>query len=184
LVDSHSIVIDSANLVIRNGLGATAPAVNGLGNLIVGYNERSTIDLDTVGKRVGSHNVVVGRGHNYTKMGGMVVGFNNAITAIYASVAGGSGNTASGNYSCVSGGTSNSATYSYATVSGGTHGVASGQASTVSGGDFNTASATCASVSGGVNNRASAQNSTVSGGSAREVTGTEDWRAGSLFEDQ
>ena len=51
---SNSILFTGANLYVQSGSGATDGAVNGLGNLIVGYNEASD---ET---RVGSHNLVLG----------------------------------------------------------------------------------------------------------------------------
>src|SRR6516225_3097954 len=53
---ANEVVITGANLRIVNGLGSTE-TTNGLGNLIVGYNEERGFGLD---KRTGSHNVVVG----------------------------------------------------------------------------------------------------------------------------
>ena len=44
------------NVHVRDGSGGTDGAVNGLGNLIVGYNE------DSGDTRSGSHNLVVGQG--------------------------------------------------------------------------------------------------------------------------
>jgi hypothetical protein len=67
--------ITGVNLNIRNGLGVTNAAPNGLGNLIVGYNE-NTNGLP----RTGSHNFVVGAEHGYFSYGGLVAGFNNLIT--------------------------------------------------------------------------------------------------------
>src|SRR5215471_322684 len=60
------ITISGANLHIVNGLGAT-DTVNGLGNLIVGYNEHRTPQIcppgiPCINERTGSHNVIVGRG--------------------------------------------------------------------------------------------------------------------------
>ena len=94
------IYIEGANLNIRSGSGETSGTVNGYGNLIVGYNEEWGSSND----RSGSHNIVVGEGHEYSKYGGLVVGFANTISGGYASVSGGNGNTASGPYSSVSGG--------------------------------------------------------------------------------
>jgi len=69
------ITISGANLHIVNGLGAT-DTTNGLGNLIVGYNEHRppTALPPTTDIRTGSHNVVVGREHNFSRFGGLVVG--------------------------------------------------------------------------------------------------------------
>ena len=84
------VVITGANLRIVNGLRGTATA-NGVGNLLVGYNEpRGNGDNE----RTGSHNVVVGLGHNFASFGGLVAGRQNAIRGAFASVSGGFDNTA------------------------------------------------------------------------------------------
>lgn len=75
---ANEIVITGANLRIVNGLGNTE-TTNGLGNLIVGYNESRLIfpecfppstDPKCRDTRTGSHNVVVGRLHNFSSFGG------------------------------------------------------------------------------------------------------------------
>jgi len=74
---ANEVVITGANLRIVNGLGSTL-TTNGLGNLIVGYNELrqefggcsgSTGPFCT-DSRTGSHNVVVGRANNFSSFGG------------------------------------------------------------------------------------------------------------------
>jgi hypothetical protein len=90
--DANEVVISGANLRIVNGLGATG-TTNGLGNLIVGYNEpRGGGFPDT---RTGSHTVVVGMQHNFSRFGGIVVGYYNEISGSWASVSGGAGNQTS-----------------------------------------------------------------------------------------
>lgn len=93
------IFFTGVNVHIRSGLGATDDAGSGTGNLIVGYNENFTGN-----PRTGSHNLIVGPGHDYRSCGGFVAGFSNTISGRYASVSGGAENTASGNVSSVSGG--------------------------------------------------------------------------------
>jgi hypothetical protein len=67
---ANEVVISGANLRIVNGLGSTE-TTNGLGNLIVGYNElRNIPDFPDV--RTGSHNVVVGELNNFSSFGGLV----------------------------------------------------------------------------------------------------------------
>jgi hypothetical protein len=95
----NDIIISGANLHLRNGEGTTASA-NGLGNLVVGYNELRGADDD----RTGSHNVVVGSRHNYSSYGGLVAGLQNAIAGAFASVAGGQGNHAGGAQAAIGGG--------------------------------------------------------------------------------
>jgi hypothetical protein len=161
------VVITGANLRIVNGLRATATA-NGLGNLLVGYNE--TRD-DGDNERTGSHNVVVGLGHNFSSFGGMVVGRQNAIRGRFASVSGGFDNAATGDSASVSGGIFNRASGPSASVSGGFDNTARGNATAVSGGDGNTASGASASVSGGHGNTASGPTAAVSGGEANMARG-------------
>ena len=65
----NEVVITGANLRIVNGLGTTG-TTNGLGNLIVGYNEsRVSFGTDI---RTGSHNVVVGTENNFSNFGGLL----------------------------------------------------------------------------------------------------------------
>ena len=94
----NDITFSGANLHIVNGTGTTGGAVNGLGNLVVGYNElRGTGD-----DRTGSHNMVVGKNHNYSSYGGLVAGLSNTISGGFASVGGGQYNEASGDCASVS----------------------------------------------------------------------------------
>ena len=186
--------ITGANLRLVNGLRATATA-NGLGNLLVGYNEpRQGENVQT-----GSHNVVVGQGHNFSSFGGLVVGRQNEISGTFAVVIGGFDNTASGasaavsggifnraigESAAVSGGFDNKASASATSVSGGIGNTASGASATVCGGHGNTASGHTAAISGGEMNTASGFTSAVSGGRNHTVRGDFDWVAGSLFADE
>jgi len=156
----NEITFSGVNVHIVNATGTTDGTVNGLGNLIVGYNELRGSGDD----RTGSHNIVVGSRLNYASYGGLVAGRSNTISGAYASVSGGAYNTASGSYASVSGGAYNTASGSYASVSGGYGNMASGSYASVNGGGYNTASANVTSVSGGDHNRASAYNASVSGG--------------------
>jgi hypothetical protein len=186
--------ITGANLRLVNGLRATA-TTNGLGNLLVGYNEpRQGGNVET-----GSHNVVVGPGHNFSSFGGLVVGRQNEISGAFAAVSGGFDNTASGasaavsggifnrasgESAAVSGGFDNTASASAASVSGGVGNTASGEGATVCGGHGNTASGHTAAISGGQANTASGFTSAVSGGRNHTIRGDFDWVAGSLFADE
>lgn len=195
------IFFDGVNIHIRNGLGSTdgwdgsSGNVNGLGNLIVGYNEER---FGAPTDRTGSHNLVVGIAHNYSSFGGLVAGILNTVSGQFSSVTGGFANEASGNNSSVSGGAINTASNDNSSVSGGQGNAASGFSSSVSGGFANEASGNRSSVSGGIRNMASGDFSSVSGGADNEASGLsssvsgglnrsavgqDDWRAGSLFED-
>jgi hypothetical protein len=160
--EGNDVTLKGANLHLVNGLGQTAcgsgeepipDCPNGLGNLIVGYNEpRDPVDGDDPNIRTGSHNVVVGRQHNFSRFGGLVVGDLNEISGDFAVVSGGALNTASGVLSVVSGGQGNMASGEAAAVSGGVNNFASGASAVVSGGSRNGASLVYAVVSGGQDN--------------------------------
>jgi hypothetical protein len=219
------VIVSGANLRIVNGLGSTGcrnetgeipGCPNGLGNLIVGYNEpipASADDLDPA-EHTGSHNVVIGTGQSFTRVGGLVAGLFNRISGDFASITGGERNIASGGRASVSGGTRNLARGVFSAVSGGFDNfapgagsavsggaqntasgvgsaisgggsnIASGQVSAVSGGASNTASGLSSAVSGGAVNRASGGSASVSGGLNRTAAGDWDWVAGELFQDQ
>lgn len=104
-VDGTDMFITGANLHIRNGTTHTFIA-NGVGNLIVGYNEDRPFGPNV---RTGSHNVVVGAWNNFSSYGGLVVGSFNTISGSFASVSGGHNNVASGVSASVSGGRVNHA---------------------------------------------------------------------------
>ena len=160
------VVFTSVNVHVRDGSGDTYGDVNGLGNLIVGYNEDNVVGGTAT--RTGSHNLVLGAENEYTSYGGFVAGYLNTISGAYSSISGGRFNTASGDSS---------------SVSGGIYNTASGYSSSVSGGLEHTASGFYSSVSGGYDNTASGDYSSISGGYQRSVSGNYDWRAGTLFED-
>jgi hypothetical protein len=161
-VAGPNIVISGANLHVRSGAGSSYTA-NGLGNLIVGYNEPP--ESPAVGYRGGSGNLVVGKENSFPSSGCLVAGVRNTVGSQFNSVSGGLGNTANGSCASVSGGWYNSATGLFASVSGGAVNIASGDSS---------------SVSGGYNNRATAQQASVSGGSTITLGTGYGWAAGKL----
>lgn len=180
-----TVLFKGANVQVVNGLGITE-TINGLGNLIVGYNGLRNVapaefvcsdgqfadqaacegagQLWAANHKSGSHNIVGGQGNSYSSYGGLVVGISNVTNGQYSSVTGGSVNTASGFASSVSGGFGNGASGLRSSVSGGQLNTASASNSSVSGGTSNFSSGSGASVSGGQQNTASAGNSSVSGG--------------------
>jgi hypothetical protein len=187
----HEVVITGVNLRLVNGLGRTdctgeqdepiPDCPNGVGNLIVGYNEPREFSENS---RTGSHNVVVGQFHNFSRVGGLVVGDFNEISGDFAVVSGGQRNTARGDRSAVSGGLSNTARGGGAIVNGGFVNAAGGFATAVCGGSFNSASGAVSSVSGGQGNEARNDFAAVSGGRHRTAPGEFDWVAGPLFADE
>ena len=131
-----NIVFSGANIHIVSGSGATddnlskGKSLTGLGNLIIGYNEdpaNPALPLSGTplgpGDRGGSHNLVIGRGHTFTKaaFGGLVVGEVNKISNSGASILGGGNNTASGVASVVLGGIGNTASGVASSILGGTY---------------------------------------------------------------
>jgi len=123
----NEVTIKGANLHIVNGLGSTdctddagdpiPDCPNGLGNLIVGYNELRPEDQGFENIRTGSHNVVVGQEHNFSRFGGLVVGRLHTISGDFASVSG-FNNTASGEFAAVSGGINRTAAGEFDWVAG------------------------------------------------------------------
>ncbi|NNF61510.1 MAG: hypothetical protein HKN06_09310 [Gammaproteobacteria bacterium] len=183
LSGGDTALFDGVNVQVVNGTDTTDGNPNGKGNLIVGYDEPDTdLPICSVGSsdnatdcgnaggvwdsshKSGSHNVIVGYLHNYTRYGGLVVGVNNNITGIVASVTGGSGGTASGSAASVSGGINNRAIASNSSVSGGSVNIAAGGTSSIGGGAGNLTSGNSASITGGRNNVASGDWSAVVGG--------------------
>jgi len=178
LVNVHNdktLVFEGINVQIVNGLGATngyppdphevdplVTQVNGVGNLIVGYNELGNPNGDD---RSGSHNIVFGHGSSYSSFGGIVGPYDCTTSGPFASVTGGRLNRASGLFASVSGGAGNTADAEYNVF-----GTALGSSS-VSGGVGNTASGFWSSVSGGHNNTASGNSCSVSGGAYNIATG-------------
>ncbi|MFO8091112.1 MAG: hypothetical protein R6U13_14835, partial [Desulfatiglandaceae bacterium] len=118
----NDITFSGVNVCIVNGTGTTDGTVNGLGNLIVGYNEPRGSGDD----RSGSHNIVGGIKNNYSSYGGLVVGLANTISGACATVSGGFLNTAENQSASVSGGILNIASGSSASVSGGYENTADG----------------------------------------------------------
>jgi hypothetical protein len=168
------------NVQIVNGVGQT-DSVNGLGNLIVGYDE----DPLTGSDKTGSHNLVVGREHSYSSYGGAVLAYRNSISGPYSNVTGGRDNVATGRMASVTGGYQNEARTikqvdGAPTVSGGFRNIADVSGGTaapsVSGGTGNTASGGstggAASISGGLGNTANSCGS-VSGGQGNSAGRTD-----------
>jgi hypothetical protein len=160
------------NLQIVNGTGETQ-TMNGLGNLIIGYNRpsagsficslgaadneaacRAGAGIWAQSHRSGSHNIVGGEFNSYSSWGGLVLGVENAISAPYAAVLGGARNRAGGGLVSISGGT------------------------------YNTATGIYSSIGGGFDNRATGDFSAVSDDTQRSIPGPHDWAAGALFQDQ
>jgi hypothetical protein len=165
--NGNDIYITGANLHVRSGAGSTSAAVNGLGNLIVGYDEsRRTGDA-----KDGSHNIVCGSKNNYSGFGGIVSGDSNAISGSHSAIISGSANSANANFSTVIAGTKNTASANYATVTGGNSNNATGQYSISLGGNGNYATGWYSSTIAGANNHATQNFSVASGGKDNNANG-------------
>jgi len=165
---ADTVTFEGANVLIQSGSGSTSGTINGLGNLIVGYNENTRIGI-----RTGSHNLVIGSEHVYLSYGGIVAGYFNGIDGAYASVLGGEGNTATGTSATVLGGYNNDASGDYATVVGGFGNEASADHSTVLGGYGNEASGDSSAVVSGITNTASGFGAAVLGGYKNTASGAQ-----------
>ncbi|HEX8237574.1 MAG TPA: hypothetical protein VF600_16575 [Abditibacteriaceae bacterium] len=164
-VTGTDYIIRGVNVYVVDGTGDTE-SVSGLGNLTVGYNE-PRVNATEVNVRTGSHNLILGRGNNFSSFGGAVFGVSNTISGKYSSILGGQFNTASDLFSSVLGGFRNDASGQYSSVTTGAGNNATGQYSSVTGGNGNTASGVLSSVSGGY---------------VRTAPGNYNWRGGGLFE--
>jgi hypothetical protein len=188
-----TIQVTGANLQIVSGSGKTNGPVNGAGNLIIGYGDEAECGVEILSgcgpkPRTGSHNLVLGTGQGYTSWGAIlggvanrssapgtfVVGLQNNVTNIQASVSGGLHNKASGPQASVSGGGDNVASSFRSSVSGGLANEAAGPNAWVGGGENNTAGSAVslgeASVAGGINNKAMGGDSAILGGSKNQTT--------------
>lgn len=184
----ETLQISGENVQIVNGDG-TEESENGLGNLILGYN-------DSAGVQSGSHNLVLGTGQAYTSYGGIVGGQWNTVTSPYAIVGGeynrinddsssivggcdnitGSGVVPTGpcpssGDEAIVGGLSNDATGVASTIGGGQSNTASGAVAGVSNGLSNLASATLAWIGGGYSNHASDNEAVITGGGHNSASG-------------
>jgi len=185
-------IFSAINLQVVNGTGNTA-SINGLGNMIIGYNLDNLdtsiqvcadgsfadqVSCESNGSvwsnshKTGSHNLVIGDANSYSSYAGMVAGNENFINRGTATVTGGYKNISSGFSASVNGGELNTASGLRSVVIGGRVNNSSGSVSVVSGGQFNTASGFIAAISGGESNQAIGSVSVVSGGNTNTANGS------------
>jgi hypothetical protein len=164
-----TIIFSGVNVEINSGAGKTNAAVNGEGNLVIGYDEDSGAERGHPGAQSGSNNLVLGEEQEFTSYAGIVGGRINSARAPFASVLDGGENIASGIESVVLGGVYNHATWYEATVGGGADNTAAATESTVSGGEFNTALASGAAIGGGRFNVAEGGGGWIGGGYKNKV---------------
>lgn len=114
------------NLVLLNGEGKTASA-NGSGNLIIGYNSPEKI--------TGSHNLIIGEGHQCTTYGSILSGSGHRVEGAYGAALAGSGNSVTGKGSFAMGGEGNQVGGNFSATVAGRHNKAEGERSIISGGE-------------------------------------------------
>jgi hypothetical protein len=171
-----TLKISGANLQVVSGSGHTNGSVNGLGNVIIGYDEANGIQTT----QTGSNNLVLGVGQSFSSHGDVIGGYDNTASGSYADVFGG-GNTASALGASVSGGELNLASDGDASVVGGCKNVAGAGATlggscqssgdeAILGGSFNAATGDVSSVSGGYHNQARGGAASILGGDTNTVS--------------
>lgn len=115
-----TVQFSGVNVQVVSGSGSTSGAVNGEGNLIVGYAEDGTGHPQS-----GSNDLVVGVGNSWSGYGEIVGGSYNQVTGAGATALG-SGNTAIGAASLAAGGNGNMASGAQSSVIGGAGNIATG----------------------------------------------------------
>ncbi len=143
-----TIQFSGANVQIVDGAGSET-AVNGTGNLIVGYDAEA-------GAQTGSHDLVMGtKAQAYTGYGEILGGSENTVSGPWSTVLG-QHDLGSGEWSAVLGGNRNTASSPNSTVAGGQNNTAGAENASVTGGEKNVASGEASSVTGGKENTVSA----------------------------
>ncbi|MCW3055437.1 MAG: hypothetical protein JWN14_4607 [Chthonomonadales bacterium] len=118
---AKATTFSGCNVIVNDGGGSTDTAVHnaagdGLGNLILGYND---MRAESANNRTGCHNLVLGVGNNYSSYAGLVTGYFNTVSGSYAATLCGTGNLASGDGSSVTGGENSTAHGRSSAISGG-----------------------------------------------------------------
>ena len=166
-----TVQFPAVNVQLINGSGATT-ALNGTGNLVIGYDE-------TPGAQTGSHNLILGTNQTYTSFGGLLGGVSNTVSGPNAAafgigtiasgaqtLAAGNRNQAAGTASSALGGYKNVAKSSYSSITGG--------CANLTGSGATSAQTICldsaghptqfTSISGGYRNQATGVSSSLMGG--------------------
>ena len=197
-----TVRLTGVNLQVVSGGGST-DAINGAGNVIIGYNERNE-RLDFSVCSIGVMNQFTPEGvrrferaliNNETDCLGaggvwapshtggshyLVVGPHNNYSS-FGGIVAGQHNSANAAMASVLGGEFNRSSEEHSIVLGGSNNATSGRVSTVSGGRRNEASGTQASVSGGIGNVAEGPESSISGGRENRAVGFYSSASGGLL---
>jgi hypothetical protein len=161
-----TIGFSGVNIQIVSGSGSTKGAVNGAGNLVIGYDEKTAENTQT-----GSHDLLLGEDQSFTSYGAIQAGEGNTTSAPYASVTGGTSNIASEFGASVTGGRHNTASGLEASVTGGQDNRAKGALDAITGGEQNKTEGNANAIDGGATNaiEADTQDETILGGSLNKV---------------
>jgi len=157
--------IEKVDVQIVNGTGSSFTP-NGVGNLVMGYND---LRLDDTDDRRGSHNIIAGIRNNYSKACGLNIGFENELHGDMASLLS----------------TENSKSMAWCSnVTGGYINTSLGMWSCIIAGSYNYNEGMNASICGGELNRVypGGLRAAISGGRLRNVYAQDNWAAGSLFQ--
>ena len=164
---AHTILVSGANLQVHNGYGANWS--NGLGNVIVGYNQLQA-EQDPVDTRNGSHNMVIGNGHYYTGVHNLISGGTNRAFGS-AGVIFGYNNKTWDNANVVLGGGNNAAYGDACAILGGVLNVTNGVENVLIGGQSNQTNGQKNVVLGGMQNDASGDHGVIAGGDENSLIG-------------
>ncbi len=157
VMQGSNVNIISANLGIEDGLGGAfsiseskygqllraQEPVNGLGNLIIGYNSNGSI--------TGSHNLIMGDSNNASSFGAIVSGLYNSSSAPFSTVLNGFQNNSISLCSTILGGQGNNSTGNFSLIADGVNNVANGAYSSVVDGYTCTADDIGGAILGGYN---------------------------------
>jgi Collagen triple helix repeat (20 copies) len=138
-----TVQFSGVNVQVVSGSGKTGASVNGMGNLVIGYDENASLN------QTGSHNLVLGEEQSFTSFGGIVAGYKDTISGAFASVTGGGENQATGKEASISGGWINTASGEDSSVSGGRENKANNEYTWLGGGLKNTVTGKFGSIFGG-----------------------------------
>jgi len=142
---TNTVLFSGANVQVVNGAGSSMidDNLNGLGNLIIGYNSaRFTWSAEeVVSQRTGAHNLVMGPYNAYTNHYGIAHGFWNEAHGRYA-----------------------------VTIAGQYH-QATGEGAVTIAGQYNVVEGEDSAAVGGSNNHISGERATSSGGTNNDITG-------------
>jgi hypothetical protein len=188
--EGDDLIFDGMNVYIQSGFGQTFHSAdldtpgspNGHGNLVIGYDEQDGRGDERPG---GSHNLVIGPGHRYLGLGGILLGRANTTTGVgglahgtrnelsgdYAAAIGGSDNTVAGVGAAAIGGSAADAVESGCVVVGGERGSCQGVDSAVVGGQLAQATGVRAVTVAGAGTVASGEGSVAIGGETNTASG-------------